>query len=47
VVDGLALFDFDEGAGGAADVSEEEEAVFELDLCVVAADALIEDEDLI
>jgi hypothetical protein len=47
VVDELALLDLDEGAGGAADVLEEEHAVFELDFGVVAGDALVEDEDLV
>jgi hypothetical protein len=47
VVDLLAVLNLDEGAGGAADVLEEEAAVAELDLRVVSADAFVEDEYLV
>ena len=47
MVDVFSVFDFDEGASGAADVLEVEAGFAELYLRVVAADALIQYEDLV
>ena len=47
MVYGFAVLYFDEGAGGAADVFEVEHTVVELDLSMVAADALVQDKYLV
>jgi hypothetical protein len=47
LVDRFAVLDLDEGASRAADVLQVEHSVLKPDLGVVAADALVENEDLV
>lgn len=47
MIDRFSVLNFDESAGGAANILQVEQIVAELDLCVVSADTLIQDEDLV
>lgn len=47
MIDGFSIFDFNESAGGAANILQEKHSVFKFYLGVISAYALIKDENLI